>query len=128
MKHRYILFFLSIALTFTTVSGRQTIAEQLKTATGRERVDLLNADVEQLRFTDAETAKKRAEEALKLSKKLNYPSGIAKSSLYLGIKARDDKSYQKSANYLEEAAQAAAARPLPGADRAVSAAQSTRKM
>lgn len=109
MKHRYILFFLSIALTFTTVSGRQTIAEQLKTATGRERVDLLNADVEQLRFTDAETAKKRAEEALKLSKKLNYPSGIAKSSLYLGIKARDDKSYQKSANYLEEAAQAAQA-------------------
>ncbi|HMQ59292.1 MAG TPA: ATP-binding protein [Flavilitoribacter sp.] len=109
MKHRYILFFLSIALTFTTVSGRQTIAEQLKTATGRERVDLLNADVEQLRFTDAETAKKRAEEALKLSKKLNYQQGIAKSSLYLGIKARDDKSYQKSGNYLEEAAEAAQA-------------------
>ncbi len=73
----YVLsFFLPFAISFSQTNSDSLLA-QLDTSKGKPRVDLLNKLSFKLQSSGEEKAEKFAEEALLISRKENYESGIA---------------------------------------------------
>lgn len=113
MKQLHFLFCIPLSIFSALAFGQQQDVSALKnslpTASGQQRVDVLNDLAGQLMTSRPDEAEDYAEEAYKLSKKLNYPEGLTSSALYLGIRSRDDKNYARAVNYTEESIRAARA-------------------
>lgn len=73
-----------------------TLQQQLTSAQGTQRVDILNTLTEQLKFSQPIQAKAFADEAYSLSNKIAYLKGISASAIYLGISERDASNYNKA--------------------------------
>lgn len=70
-----------------------SLVEKLNTVQGKERVDVLNALVGELKSSKPEQARKYAEEAFDLSQRLTYSPGLISSSFFLGTYYRDARNY-----------------------------------
>ncbi|MCB0593785.1 MAG: response regulator [Lewinellaceae bacterium] len=111
---RYII--LSLLLLFflpTFSSGQEATVQDLKaalaSAQGKERIDVLNALVEKVKFSQPVQAIEYAGEALKLSEKSNYNAGIILSAYFLAIAERDERNIRRATRYAEQGLAAAQA-------------------
>ncbi len=120
MKHLHFLLCIQLCLVCGWVIGQQadeiSLKNRLPAAAGEQRVEILNELTRQLITSRPDEAENYAEEAYKLSKKLNYAKGVAASAFYLGIRSRDDKNYARAVNYTEESIRAARAAKDPYAE------------
>ncbi len=110
MKKVYLISFISFFCINGALSQQGEIAalqEQLKSAEGYDRIDLLNELSSRMITGDYDLGGAYAEEAFDLSEELSYTRGIMKSAYFLGIYYRDKGKYAKAANYAEKGVKAA---------------------
>ena len=80
----------------------QELQAALSAAQGKERVDVLNALVEKVKFSQPVQAIEYAGEALELSEKLNYDAGTILSAYFLAIAERDERNIRRAIRYAEQ--------------------------
>jgi signal transduction histidine kinase/class 3 adenylate cyclase len=111
-----LLFLVSLSFLHSQSVGAAALQQQLSSAQGRERVDILNTLTGQLKFEQPAQAKAYAEEAYSLSEKLAYLKGISTSAVQLGIFERDAYNYNKAIRIVNTGLEAArAANDYPAA-------------
>jgi signal transduction histidine kinase len=105
MKRGYLLILILSTCLFTPAYGQQnirTLQQQLTTAKGTKKADILSRLSSLLIQQDVTVAKEYAEEAYALSRELAYSKGITNSAYLLArIELQRNKS-RKAAKYLEE--------------------------
>ncbi len=102
-------FFSLLNLSFGQEAATKELQAALATTQGKERVDVLNALVEQLKFSQPGQAIEYAEQALELSEKLKYRPGLIASAYFLAIAERDNHNSRKAIRYGEQGLAAARA-------------------
>lgn len=70
---------------------------------GRNKVECLNELAWQLRFTDSEEAKTFANEAVKISKSIEFPLGEASAYMRLGVLEMDQRIFDEAKTYFDKA-------------------------
>ncbi len=106
--------YLSILLFFTLLSASlaqqeavSDLQEQLKNATGYDRIDLLVRLSSELISEDYDLAGTYAEEAYDLSRDLSYTRGLMKSTYFLAIYYRDKGKTGRAAKFADRGIEAA---------------------
>ena len=80
-------------------NGQGTVSAleaQLTTVEGKAKADILIQLSNQLKQSAPEKAADYAEEALKISQKTNYHSGLIQSAYFIGIYERDERNFRKA--------------------------------
>ena len=102
--HILIFYFLFINISFSQeVQLIDSLKLKLQTSQGEQRVMDLCGLCYELKYQDANEARKYCEEALSLSQQLNYKKGKATALQHLGVTLQGQGSYEKAAEYLLEA-------------------------
>lgn len=108
------LFYLTLWILFipyTLVVAQQgainSLKDQLSSAKGKNRVDLLNTLSKQLIGSDYDRGAEYAEEAYHLSEDLGYTRGLINSAYFLGIYNRDQGKFGRADRYTDEGIEAA---------------------
>lgn len=96
-------------LVYSQTDKVVTLQQTLETVSGLEKVKVLNELSIQLKESDAKKAKDYAEEAYKLSKKLDFNVGTMTSAFFLGQLEKEAKHFKRAANKVEESVAAAQA-------------------
>lgn len=96
-------------LTFGQERTAQELQSALASAEGRERVDILTALVEEVKFSQPAQAVDYAEQALELSEQMNYHSGVFAGAFFLAIAERDNRNTRRAIRYGEQGLAAARA-------------------
>ena len=108
----YILTLFLFLVNLSALLGQQwadSLRLILPNAKGKEKAQILIDLTEILKKNQRDQAIEFAEQALSLSKKIEFQDGIYTTSLFLGIEARDNKQYGKAAQYAKTSRLAAQA-------------------
>jgi len=108
------LFYLTLwilLIPYTFVVAQQgninSLKDQLSSAKGKNRVDLLNTLSKQLISRDYDQGAEYADEAYHLSEDLGYTRGLINSAYFLGIYNRDQGKFGRADRYTDEGIEAA---------------------
>ena len=100
-------FVASLAHLHSQSGDAAALQQQLSSAQGSKRVDILNTLTERLKFEQPAQAKAYAEEAFSRSNELAYLKGISTSAVYMGIFERDAYNYNKAIRIVNTGLEAA---------------------